>query len=66
MANAEYNSENIDLLWGARAIGRAIGRTERQAFHLLETGQLPARKVGATWVAARPKLVEFLTGAATA
>jgi hypothetical protein len=66
MANAEYNSENIDLLWGARAIAQAIGRSERQAFYLLETGQLPARKVGATWVAARPKLVEFLTGTATA
>ena len=32
--------------WGCRAISKIIGRTERQTFHLLEGGHLPARKVG--------------------
>jgi len=41
-----------DFLWGARAIGRAIGLTERQAYHRLEAGHLSgAKKVGGTWVA---------------
>ena len=49
----------LDLVWGAAAIGKEIGRTERQAFHLLETGRLPARKVGLQWVAARGELQNF-------
>jgi hypothetical protein len=59
MLEQNYDSGNIDLLWGCRAIADFIGRRERQVFHLLETGQLPARKVGATWVAQRRKLREF-------
>jgi hypothetical protein len=36
-------------IWGARAIGDYLGLTERQAFHLLEQGLLPGRKVGRRW-----------------
>jgi hypothetical protein len=44
-------SNASEIIWGAAAIGRAMGKTTRQAFHLLETGQLKgARKVGARWV----------------
>ncbi len=50
------------LLWGARAIGAAIGQTERAAFHMLEAGRLPARQVGRRWVADRDNLLSFLRG----
>jgi len=54
--------EDGDLLWGCAAIARAIGRSERQAFHLLERRLLPARRVGGRWVASRRALIAALTG----
>jgi hypothetical protein len=51
-----------DVVWGAEAIGRVIGKTPRATFHLLERGLLPARKVGKQWVASRRKLLQALTG----
>lgn len=39
------------IIWGAKAIADEIGRTERQTFHLLETGRLPATKIGGRWAA---------------
>ena len=58
-------SENsLDLIWEVSAIAKAIGRTERQTFRLLESGQLPGRKVGGRWVVERSKLVEAFTGEA--
>jgi len=53
-----------DLLWEVSAIAKAISRTERQTFRLLETGQLPARKVGGRWVASRRKLIAAIVGEA--
>jgi hypothetical protein len=55
-------TEHSDLLWGAAAIGKAIGRSERSAYHLLERGLLPARKVGASWVVSRRKLLRAVVG----
>jgi hypothetical protein len=49
----------IELIWGINAIARLIGRTDRQAFHMVSTGQLPAKKVGGRWVAERSKLIAF-------
>jgi hypothetical protein len=51
-----------DILWGAEAIGKAIGRPPRATFHLLESGAIPGRKVGSKWVASRRKLLEALFG----
>jgi hypothetical protein len=53
-----------DLVWGGEDIGRAINRTARQAFHLLENGYLPAKKVGGLWCASRAALRRALTGEA--
>ncbi|PRD40428.1 hypothetical protein C5748_27005 [Phyllobacterium phragmitis] len=50
---------NIELIWQVEAIAALIGRTERQTFHLLKSGQLPARKVGGRWVAEKSRLVRF-------
>jgi hypothetical protein len=51
-----------DLVWGGEEIGRAINRTGRQAFHLLENGLLPAKKVGGQWCASRAALRRALIG----
>ncbi|MER8846792.1 DNA-binding protein [Mesorhizobium australicum] len=49
----------LDLVWGAVEIGKEINRKPRQTFHMLETGLLPAKKVGNQWVAERGKLRAF-------
>jgi hypothetical protein len=38
-----------DILEGAAAIAAHTGKTLRQAHYLLETGQLPAFKIGKVW-----------------
>lgn len=52
-------SAPIDLVWGAADIGKEINKKPRQTFHMLETGLLPAKKVGNQWVAERGKLRAF-------
>lgn len=56
------NDDPLDLIWGAEAIAKAIHRTRRQTFHLLETGQLPARKSGGQWVVSRRRLQQYFEG----
>jgi len=53
-----------DLLWEVSEIAKAIGRTERQTFRLLEMGAIPGKKVGGRWVASRKKLIEAIVGEA--
>ncbi|HWD13227.1 DNA-binding protein [Pseudochrobactrum algeriensis] len=53
------NTNSMELIWEVSEIGKLIGRNERQTFHLLNTGQLPAKKVGGRWVAERSKLIAF-------
>ena len=39
-----------DFVWGAVAIAPIIGRTEKGAFHALESGRVPgAKKVAGRW-----------------
>jgi hypothetical protein len=58
MERASLNNE-MQLLWGATAIAAALGLTRRQTFHLLESGAIPARKVGGRWVAERTVLHQY-------
>ncbi|MEB3045640.1 hypothetical protein [Rhizobium mulingense] len=51
-----------DLLWGALAIAQYIGRSQRSTYHMLEQGQLPARKVGELWVGSKTTLRGHLAG----
>lgn len=53
--------ESTELIWGASAIARAIGRTDRQTFYMLDKGVLPAKRVGNRWVAERGALMRFFT-----
>lgn len=54
--------KDLGLLWGAAAIAAALGRTRRQTFHLLETGAIPARRVGGRWCASRTALEAHFAG----
>lgn len=56
---------SMDLIWGADKIAKAIGRTRRSTFHMLDGGQLPAKKVGGRWVAERGRLMSFFSEDAT-
>ena len=51
-----------DIIWEVRNIADLIGRSERQTFYLLASGQLPAKKIGGRWVASRRKLLEAVLG----
>ena len=55
----------LDLVWGGRDIAKAINRNPRQTFYLLETGAIPARKVGKIWVADRGELRNWFLGQVT-
>jgi hypothetical protein len=54
--------EEHDLVWGASQIAAVINRTRSQTFHILESGELPARKVSGRWVASRKRLLAHFTG----
>lgn len=56
-------AEALNLVWGAAEIARVIGKTPRATFHLLEGGDLPAKKVKGRWVADRATLAAFFRGA---
>lgn len=50
----------LDLIWGVEGIGRLIGRTYQQTYHMIQGGHLPmVKQVGERYVASRRKLVEF-------
>jgi hypothetical protein len=49
---APITNDNDTPVWGAKAIGRVIGKSERAAFHLLESKALRgAKKIRGTWSA---------------
>ena len=57
------DKNDLDLLWGAEAIGHALDINARKAFHLLEKKAIPAKKVGGRWVASRRGLHKFFAEA---
>lgn len=56
------SSTPSDIVWEVAEIAKVIGRTDRQTFHMLAAGHLPARKVGGRWVASRRKLLAAVLG----
>ena len=53
-----------DLLWGAEKIAPAIGRTQRQLYHLVATGRLKSvKRIGNRLVASRGALLRELGAA---
>jgi hypothetical protein len=57
MSNSDSSVDAPDLVWGAGQIGKVIGLPVAATYHKLEQGHLPARKVGAHWVASRKRLL---------
>lgn len=62
MATDTGNSK-LDLIWGVSLIAKEIGLSERQTFHLVASGKLPAKKVGGRWVVERGQLARFFMAA---
>jgi hypothetical protein len=56
------DTDSLDILWGADAIGAYLNVPRRRAFYILERQLIPARKIGGSWVATRSELRDFLTG----
>jgi hypothetical protein len=54
--DSPYDPKLDAHIWGARAIGEAINRTDRQTYHLLEKGLLDADKIGKTWCSSLRRL----------
>lgn len=54
--------QSDDIVWEVENIARIIGRTPRQTYHILASGDLPAKKVGGRWVASRRKLIAAVLG----
>ncbi|MBO9122785.1 MULTISPECIES: MerR family transcriptional regulator [unclassified Rhizobium] len=57
-------NEKLSLVWGAEEIAKLIGRSKRATFYMLDSGELPAKKVGGRWVAERNRLINFFLEAA--
>ena len=54
------NLEPVDLIWGVGPIGKVIGRSYRQTYHMIQCGHLPmVKQVGERYVASRQKLIDF-------
>jgi hypothetical protein len=51
-----------DLLRGAQAIAAYLKQSRRKTFYQLESGQLPAWKIGSVWHSTKPKLRARLLG----
>ncbi|MDE4621712.1 hypothetical protein [Sinorhizobium meliloti] len=50
----------LDLIWGVEAIGKLIGRSYQQTYHMIQSGNLPmVKRVGERYVASRSKLIAF-------
>lgn len=56
----QQNETAMDLIWGIEAIAKLIGRTDRQTYHMVQSGSLPmVKQVGQRYVASRSKLIAF-------
>jgi hypothetical protein len=64
-SQASLLGDNLDKpIWGAKAIAMEVNRKLRQTFYMLESGELPAKKVGGRWVTTRRRLLEKFNGEA--
>jgi hypothetical protein len=51
-----------DVLWGCKAIAKAIGRPLPMTFYLLQNHLIPATKTGDVWVTTRSRLARHFNG----
>jgi hypothetical protein len=63
MTITDIEKSHLDRpVWGAKAIGEVVSRSERQASYLLEKGLLPATKVGKLWTSTPRRLLGLVNG----
>lgn len=55
----DLSNGQLDLVWGAEAIGASLGISTRRTYYLLENREIPGRKVGGRWVVRRSRLGRF-------
>jgi hypothetical protein len=55
--------DQLDLLWGVKAIADYVGLTERQAGYQIEIGLIPVKKQGRLVVASKANLREHFANA---
>jgi len=55
----EMASDEIKAIWGAKEIAKTIGRPVRATFRLLESGKIPAKKIGGRWAVTKETLDRF-------
>jgi hypothetical protein len=61
LVNGHADSIQSEFLWGADAIGKVMGRSGRQAFYMLNNGEIKcAQKKGGRWVCSRAALLKEL------
>lgn len=54
------DGSQLDLIWGVEAIGKLIGRSYQQTYHMIQAGHLPmVKQIGERYVASRSKLIAF-------
>ena len=58
----DNNDPDNTPIWGIKAIAAVVGRTPRQAYHLLKRGLLDADQVGRQWVSTRRRLLAPFIG----
>lgn len=52
------NEEALDLVWGIEEIGKLIGRSYQQTYHMVKSGHLPmVKQFGERYVVSRKKLI---------
>jgi excisionase family DNA binding protein len=61
-----HDQKGLTLLWGARSIAAALNISERKCFHLLENGELPAKKIGGSWVLPREAISQIFDNSSAA
>lgn len=65
MAIDDEHLNDLEVLWGCRAIAQEINATPTRTNYLLASGYIPgARKVGGTWTITRAKLRQAFEGEA--
>jgi hypothetical protein len=56
----DRKDDALDLIWGIEEIGKLIGRTYAQTYHMVRAGKLPmVKQIGERYVASRQKLISF-------
>jgi hypothetical protein len=57
--------DKLDLVWGIEEIGKLIGRSFAQTYHMVKSGQLPVVKQlpgSERYYASRKQLIAFFMG----